>query len=80
LFSCKQNQLNRFAPVQLEFDTISKFLVENFRCSLFTPPPSMLLSVGRGGGGGTRSDSRGESRSVGGEEPARENISSSETT
>jgi hypothetical protein len=24
--------------VQLEFDTISKFLVENFRCSLFTPP------------------------------------------
>jgi hypothetical protein len=44
LFSCKQNQLNRFAPVQLEFDTISKFLVENFRCSLFTP--SRLLSLG----------------------------------
>ena len=38
MFSCKQNQLNRFAPVQLEFDTISKFLVENFRCSLFIDP------------------------------------------
>jgi hypothetical protein len=37
LFGCKQNQQNRFAPVQLESDTISKFLVENFRCSLFTP-------------------------------------------
>jgi hypothetical protein len=37
LFSCKQNQLNQFAPVQLEFYTISKFLVKNFRCSLFTP-------------------------------------------
>jgi hypothetical protein len=45
LFSCKQNQLNRFAPVQLEFDIISKFLVENFRCNLFTP--SRLLSLGR---------------------------------
>jgi hypothetical protein len=28
LFSCKQNQLNQFAPVQLEFNTISKFLVK----------------------------------------------------
>jgi hypothetical protein len=38
LFSGKQNQLNQFAPMQLEFNTISKFLVRNFRCSLFTPP------------------------------------------
>jgi hypothetical protein len=37
LFSCKQNQLNQFAPVQLEFNIISKFLVKNFRRSLFTP-------------------------------------------
>jgi hypothetical protein len=36
LFSCKQNQLNQFAPVQLEFNIILKFLVKNFRCSLFT--------------------------------------------
>jgi hypothetical protein len=43
LFNCKQNQLNQFAQVQLEFNIISKFLVKNFRCSLFTP--SRLLSV-----------------------------------
>ena len=35
---------------------------------------------GTWGGGVTRSDSRRESRSVGGEEPSRENISSSKKT
>ena len=38
MFSCKQNQLNRFALVQLEFDTIVKFLVKISGVA-YSPPP-----------------------------------------